>query len=152
VSASFPTVSRVQPATPSISLERIAGFASLTFALLVAVVNVATGDLSPPAPDASTAEIVSFFADTETVLKAAMSIIPIPVIALYLFLSGAFPRLGAASPKAGFWARVGAVGLVLIEVMFLARTTFELVLLAKGGSWRETWTSSKCSRSSRAGR
>jgi hypothetical protein len=145
VSASFPTVSRVQPATPSISLERIAGFASLTFALLVAVVNVATGDLSPPAPDASTAEIVSFFADTETVL-------PIPVIALYLFLSGAFPRLGAASPKAGFWARVGAVGLVLIEVMFLARTTFELVLLAKGGSWRETWTSSKCSRSSRAGR
>ena len=57
--------------------------------------------------------------------------VPIPVIALFLFLAGSFQRLSATSREAAFWARVGAVGLILVEVMFLARTTFELVLLTK---------------------
>ena len=131
MSAAYPTVSRVQTATSSVSIERIAGIAGLTFALLVGAVNVVVGALSPPAPDAGASEIVSFFAENGTVLKAVMSVVPFAVIALYLFLAGSFPRLSAPSREAAFWARVGAVGLVLVEVMFLARTTFELVLISK---------------------
>ena len=56
--------------------------------------------------------------------------VPFGVVALYLFLAGAFPRLSSGSPEAAFWARFGTVGLVLVEVMFLARTLFELVLIA----------------------
>lgn len=131
MSAAYPTVSRVQAAPSSISIERIAGIAGLAFALLVGAMNVIVGALAPPAPDANASEIVAFVQDNSTVLKAAMAVVPIPVIALFLFLSGAFPRLSAPSREAAFWARLGAVGLVLVEVMFLARTTFELVLVAK---------------------
>ncbi|MBA3379683.1 MAG: hypothetical protein H0T93_12440, partial [Chloroflexia bacterium] len=33
------------------------------------------------------------------------------------------------SSEAAFWTRVGAVGLVLVEIMFLTRFLFELVLI-----------------------
>ena len=85
MSAAYPTVSRVQSTTSSFSIERIAGFAGLSFALIVGAVNVVVGALSPPAADASASEIVSFFADNDTVLKAAIGVVPFPVIALFLF-------------------------------------------------------------------
>lgn len=63
-------------------------------------------------------------------LGVAVSVVPFAVIALFLVLASSYPRLSASSSDAAFWARVGAVGLVLVEVVYLTRTLFELVLIA----------------------
>jgi hypothetical protein len=130
VSIALPIVSARSVPASTFHPARIAGFAGLAFALLVAAVNIVVGALSPPAADAGATEIVAFFADNEGVLKAAMAVVPIPVVALFVFLGASYPRFSAASREAALWARVGAAGLILVEVVFLARATFELVLLA----------------------
>jgi hypothetical protein len=63
-------------------------------------------------------------------LSMAVGVVPIAVISLYLFLAGSFATLSAGSAEAAFWTRVGAVGLVIVEVMFLTRLFFEVVLIA----------------------
>jgi hypothetical protein len=109
---------------------RIAGFAGLSFALFVAFVNIFVGSMSPPQFDASGSEITSFVSDNKTALTVATGMIPLGVISLYLFIAGAFPRLSRKSSEAALWARYGAIGVVLVEVMFLTRTLFEVVLVA----------------------
>jgi hypothetical protein len=111
-------------------LERIAGFAGLFFALLVGLINVLIGTTSPPAFDANASEIVAFVTENKTVLTVAASLVPFGVFALYIFLSASFPKLSSASAESAFWARLGAVGLILVEVIFLSRMLFELVLIA----------------------
>lgn len=115
---------------PAVRIDRIAGVAGLVFALLVGLVNVAIGALAPPQVDASAPEIEAFVGGNTTMLSVSVGVVPIAVVSLYLFLAGAFPRLSAGSSEAAFWARVGAVGLVIVEVMFLTRLFFEVVLIA----------------------
>ncbi len=116
--------------TPAIRLDRIAGFTGLAFALIVAFVNVIVGSMSPPPNDARAAEITAFFTDNGSTLAITAGLVPFAVVSLFLFLASSFPTLSKSSGKAAFWTRVGAVGLVLVEVMFLARFLFELVLIA----------------------
>lgn len=116
--------------TSPFRLTRVAGFAGLFFALLVAFVNVLIGSMAPPAFDANASEITSFVTENKSMLKVALGVVPFGVISLFIFFAGSYPTLSATSRESAFWTRVGMVGLVLIEVLFLARTIFELVLLA----------------------
>ena len=111
-------------------LDRIAGFTGLAFALLVGVVNVIVGAMSPPLADASASEISTFVTENKSVLTITLGAIPFAVVSLFLFLASSYPRLSKTSSEAAFWTRVGAVGLVLVEIMFLSRTLFELPLVA----------------------
>jgi hypothetical protein len=111
-------------------LDRIAGFAGLAFALIVGAVNVLVGSMAPPQFDASASEIAAYFTENRTALAAVSAAVPFAVVSLFLFLASSFPRLTTPSAEAAFWTRVGVVGLVLVEVMFLGRFLFELVLIA----------------------
>jgi len=115
--------------TPAFRLDRIAGFTGLAFALIVACVNVIVGSMSPPPYDARAAEITSFFTNNGGTHAIMAGLIPFAVVSLFLFLASSFPTLCKTSSEAAFWTRVGAVGLVLVEVMFLTRFLFELVLI-----------------------
>jgi hypothetical protein len=125
---------RIEPTRSSITSafrpDRMAGIAGLAFAILVALVNVIVGAMSPPAFDAPASDITAFVAENKTALTAALGAVPAGVVTLYLFLAGSFPRFAGASEEASFWARFGAVGLILVEVMFVGRTLFELALIA----------------------
>jgi hypothetical protein len=125
----FPESARTV-ASSGIRLNRVAGFAGLFFAIFVGLINVLVGTMAPPAFDASASEIATFLTDNRTLLTAVASVVPFGVIALFVFLSASFPALSAASPESAFWARFGAVGLILIEVMFLTRMLFEFVIIA----------------------
>ena len=125
------------PLEPSVAVtrsgfrpERIAGLAGLIFAVIVGAVNVTIGSMAPPAADASAADIISFMTDNRTALMGVAAVIPFAIVALFLFISSVFSRLSSASPEAAFWTRVATVGVVLVEVMFLSRMTFEFVLIA----------------------
>lgn len=118
------------PATRSLPLTRVAGFAGLAFALLVGLLNVFIGTLSPPMLDASGAEVVEFVAANKTGLAVAFGIVPAGIFLLFLFIASVFPYLSASNPTAAFWVRLGAVGIVLVEAMFLTRSISEVVLLS----------------------
>lgn len=137
MSATSLTATARTVATPMSRLDRIAGFAGLTFALLVGAVNLAVGALSPPRFDANAGEIASFFIDHNDALTIAVSVVPFGAVALFLFLAGSYPRFSSASREAGLWTRVGAIGLVLVEVMFLTRTLVEIVLVANAEALAE---------------
>lgn len=128
--AAHAVTSRPTVAATSFRIDRIAGFAGLAFAIIVAFVNVLVGSMSPPALDASGSEVATFITENRTALGIATGIIPFGVAALFLFVSAAFPRLSQVSGEAALWARFGAIGIVLVEVMFLARTLFEVALIA----------------------
>lgn len=128
MSAAYPLVSHTRAAF-SLPLERVAGVAGLTFVALVAATNVAIGALDPPSGNANAGEVVAFFEDHGTALMAVRAMMPISFVALILFLGGAFPRLSSASPAAAFWTRVGAIGIVMVGVLFLTHTLVELPLL-----------------------
>jgi hypothetical protein len=130
MSATYAPESTRTIATSAFRIERIAGFAGLFFALFVGLINVVIGSMGPPAFDASATDITAFVTENHSALKVAAGLVPFGIIALFIFLAGSFAKLSAASPKAAMWTRLGAVGLVLIEVMFMARMIFELVLLA----------------------
>jgi hypothetical protein len=112
------------------SLDRIAGLAGLGFAIIVACINVFIGSLQPPAADAGANQIVAFVQDNKQALSVAFAAVPAGVFLLFAFGASAYPRLASGSREAGFWARFGLVGIVLVEVMFLTRTLFEVVLVA----------------------
>jgi hypothetical protein len=115
---------------PRFRLNRIAGLAGLAFAVIVGAVNVVIGSLTPPAADASGSEIVAFMTDNKALLGVVAAAIPFAVVSLFLFIASAYQRLSGASPEAAFWTRVGAIGIMLVEVMFLTRMIFEFVLIA----------------------
>lgn len=115
---------------PSFQPARMAGFAGLFFAMFVALVNIGIGASAPPAFDASGSEIVSHFIENKSLLTLATAAVPFGVFSLYLFISGAYPRLAGTSEAGSFWARFGAIGIVTVEVMFLIRMVFELVTIA----------------------
>jgi len=112
------------------SPRRWAGFSGLAFALFVGLLNMVIGSLAPPAMDAQGSDIVAFVAENRTLLAVALGMVPAGIFLLYMFIAGAFPVLSQASPAAAFWTRLGAVGVVLVEVMFLVRTLPEVVLVA----------------------
>lgn len=130
MSTSFSAVSTYSSAARVMNATRVAGFAGLFFAVLVALVNIAVGAAAPPAFDASANDIVSYFTENNTLLSFATAAVPFGVVSLYLFISGSFPRLAGTSEAGSFWARFGAIGVVIVEVMFLVRMMFEFVTTA----------------------
>jgi hypothetical protein len=117
-------------AAPAARVDRIAGLAALAFVVIVGLVNLIIGSMAPPAADAPASAIAAFFADNRTVLTVAAGMVPFGVIALFTFLASSFRRFAAGSGEGAFWGRLGAAGLVLVEVMFLTRFVFELVMIA----------------------
>ncbi len=115
---------------PATSLTRTAGFAGLAFALVVGLLNVFLGVLSPPLMNASGAEVVQFVTANKPALTFTLGVVPAGIFLLFVFIASAFPVLGSGSEQAAFWARFGALGIVLVEVMFLTRTLSEVVLVA----------------------
>lgn len=130
MSATYLSDSTRSVASTGFRAARIAGFAGLFFAIFVGLVNVLVGSMSPPAFDAGAADITAFIADNKTMLTVAAGATPFGVIALFLFLAGVFPVLSATSKESAFWTRVGVAGLILIEIMFMIRMLFEVVLVA----------------------
>lgn len=130
MSATYLPESASTVAAPAFRLHRVAGFAGLFFALFVGAINVLVGTMSPPAFDANAAEISEFMIGNLRMLKVVAGLVPFGVIALFIFMAGSFPILSKTSREAAFWTRLGATGLILIEVVFLARMLFELVLIA----------------------
>lgn len=130
MSVAFPIESPRSVSVGAFRPDRIAGLAGLAFAAIVGVVNIAIGAASPPMADASGGEIVAFMTDNRTLLGGVAAVIPFAVVSLFLFISSVFSRLSDASPESAFWTRVGTVGIVLVEVMFLTRMIFEFVLIA----------------------
>jgi hypothetical protein len=112
------------------SPRRWAGITGLAFALFVGLLNVFLASLAPPAMDAQGSDIVAFVAENRTVLAVALGMVPAGIFLLFMFIAGAYPVLSKASPAAAFWTRLGAVGVVLVEIMFLTRTLPEVVLVA----------------------
>ena len=111
-------------------LERIAGIAAVTFAAVVGAHNVLLGSMSPPRGDATVGEIAEFFAGNETGLAIVTGMVPFAVVALAVFVAGAYPRLSRGSTEAGLWARVGALGAGLVAAMFLGTMIFQTALIA----------------------
>jgi hypothetical protein len=130
MSVAFPVDSSRSVSVRAFRPDRIAGLAGLAFAAIVGGVNVAIGSVSPPATDAGASEILAFLTDNKTLLAGVAAAIPFAVISLFIFISSVFSRLSDASPEAALWTRVGAVGIVMVEVMFLIRMIFEFVLIA----------------------
>jgi len=126
----FPLQPARTAASPARFPQRMAGFAGLAFAILVAIVNIAVGASGPPAFNAAASDITPWVMGNRALLTAAAGVVPFGVILLYAFVSGAVARLSQGSSEAAFWARFGAVGVVVVEIMFLARVLFELVLVA----------------------
>lgn len=112
------------------SLERIAGFAGLTFAIVVGLINLFVGALGLPQANATGEEVTTFIASNTGALTLAIGLVPVGVIALFAFLASVFPVLSRTSGAAAFWTRLGAAGIILVEVMFLVRTLFETALVA----------------------
>ena len=112
------------------SPRRIAGFAGLAFAIVVGFVNLFVGSLGAPLSDASGQEVIDFVSGNSGALTLAIGVVPIGVISLFAFLAAVFPVLSRTSPEAAFWTRVGAAGIILVEVMFLVRILFESALVA----------------------
>ena len=112
------------------SLDRIAGMAGLGFAIIVALINIFIGSLQPPATDAGANEIMAFVQDNKQALSVAFAGVPAGVFLLFAFGASAYSRLASGSREAEFWARFGLVGIVMVEVMFITRTIFEVVLVA----------------------
>jgi hypothetical protein len=113
-----------------LSPRRIAGFAALAFAVIVGFVNLFVGSLGAPLADASGQEVITFVSDNTGALTFAIGLVPLGVLALFAFLAAVYPVLGRTSPEAAFWTRLGAAGIILVEVMFLVRTLFEVALVA----------------------
>ena len=134
MSATYLSDSTRTVATTEFRSSRIAGFAGLFFALFVGMVNVLVGSMAPPAFDASANDISAFIADNKAMLTVASGATPLGVIALFFFLSGVFPVLSARSNESAFWARLGVAGLIVIEIMFMTRMLFEVVLIANADS------------------
>ena len=75
-----------QPAATSARFaQRMAGFAGLAFAILVALVNIAIGATAPPAFDAPAGEILPWVTDNRALLMTVAAVVPFGVIFLYAF-------------------------------------------------------------------
>jgi hypothetical protein len=118
-------------ATADRSRTRIAGLGGLAFVAIVAVQNLIVGATSPPAGDASAAEIADFIAANKTALSVAVGMVPLAVVALFAFIAGATDRLRHGSDEAAAWTRLGMSGLLILGPLFLGGILFEYVLLAE---------------------
>jgi hypothetical protein len=122
---------------PDRRLNRIAGIAGLTFAAIVAVQNIALGAMSLPENDAAATKIASYFSDNDAELAVLTGMVPFAVVALFLFIGSIYPRLSLGTREAGLWARVAALGLVLVEAFFLVGIMLRVVLIANAENLAE---------------
>lgn len=113
------------------SLSRVAGMSGLAFVALVAAENVLIGSASPPANDASAAEIADFFSGNKTLISVAVAMVPVAVVALFLFIAGITERLRRGATETLIWTRVGMTGLMTAGPLFLTGLLFEYVLIAQ---------------------
>jgi hypothetical protein len=118
-------------ARPVLDESRIAGIGAVTFATLVVSTNILLA--GTPAHDATAAEITEYFTEHRTagVLSTAAFALGAPF--LLAFASGFYGRLKAAGRSEDqVWARLGAIGALLILPTFAAVVTNRLVLLVGG--------------------
>ncbi len=111
--------------------RRVAGIGGITFASVVLATNVLLA--SSPAHDASAAEVTEFFTDHRT--AAVLSTVAFAIGAPFLlgFAAAFYGRLKAAGQARDLvWARLGAIGALLILPTFAAVVANRLVLLVGG--------------------
>ena len=111
------------------SLSRAAGVSGLAFVALVAIENLLVGSASPPANDASAAEIAEFFTNNKSLVSAAVGIVPFAVVALYIFIAGVTERLRRGLAETLIWTRLGMTGLMTAAVaLFIFRLVPEFLM------------------------
>jgi hypothetical protein len=125
--------------------SRLAGAGAVTFAVTVLAQNLIRGG-SAPTNGASTAEVLTHYADHRALTFVLIATYVISGIGLFTFLGGAMRRL-VASGRRG-WAYTGLVGATSIMAMFSIVVAAEQALSAVatrgqpdiGGAVEALWT------------
>ncbi len=133
-----------RPALGDIS-TRLAGAGAITFAVTVVAQNIIRGG-SAPANGATTAEVLTHYADHRALTFVLIATYVVSGIGLFTFLGGAMRRLVASSKRG--WAFTGLVGATSIMAMFSVVVAAEQALSAVatrgqpdiGGAVEALWT------------
>jgi hypothetical protein len=128
------------------AFRKVAGASGLVFGVLLLVSAFAGG--SPPAGDASVANILSYVADHEGGIKLAMVAGSLSGFFAILWLVATFSRLRDGGGEARSWALVGLVGVVMTGVMAALTNGVSAIVVAGGAAldeatvialWKTTW-------------
>ena len=109
---------------------RIAGFAAIAFVVSVVVQNIIRGTAAP-ANDASSGEVLAYFADNRAMTFVFVGSFVVNAAALATFLGATMRRLLAGS-RSG-WAITGGVGAVAVVVLFAIVVAAEQALSVVAG-------------------
>jgi hypothetical protein len=111
------------------SFQKVAGISGIVFAALL-VVN-AIGGGSPPAADASAAEILDYLKDTETGLQIAVGAGSIGIVFAILWAGGLLDRLrSSGDPEARGWATAALIGFIITGTFATLSTLVQAVLVS----------------------
>lgn len=108
---------------------RVAGVAGIAFAASVVAQNLWSGAVGLlPDGDAGAAEVLDVFADNGGAYGILVGWVALNLVALAVFLAGAYDRLRRDEPM---WANVGLIGGITLMVFF-AMVNLPIVALAAG--------------------
>ena len=111
------------------SYSKMAGLAGVVFVALVAGFNVVIGSSSPPANDASAAEIASYYTANGHVPVVLSIVAPFVWVSLLVFGSGVFARVRVHdNSKDAAWSYVGLLGILMQNGFFAIVVATEVAL------------------------
>ncbi len=99
--------------------SKITGIAGIVFVFLVGVFNIVLGASSPPANDASAAEIGSYYTANGGAMVLISVIAPLVWVALLVFGAGVFAKVRGHELGSGeAWGYIGLLGILMQNALF----------------------------------
>jgi hypothetical protein len=102
------------------SFTRLAGLAALTFAVLVATINIVLGAAGwPPADDAAPGEVVAFLTGHGGLIGADVAITLANIVLIVVFAAGAFAVIWPVErDRREAWSVIGLLGAAIMSAQF----------------------------------
>ena len=102
---------------------RLAGFAAFGFAAIVLGLNAVLESTTPPAGDATAAEVAGYFTENSNLVRTGVLLAVLAWVCIAVFAAGALARQSGQA-----WSMVGVIGVVMQTVLFAAVSATRLAL------------------------
>ncbi len=113
----------------SLTSQRAGGLAGIGFGALVLSANIILGSAGQPFAGAERADVLDFFATSETAVRLGAAVAPLAWICLLVFAAGvAAAARSRAVARADGWALVGIGGAAMQNCLFAGVVACQLVL------------------------
>lgn len=113
----------------SVRWPLLAGAGGLVFVVLVIAQNILRG-ATQPANDATTGDILSFFADKAWVTHVGAVAFVLSAPALFVFAAGLVQITRVADPASAPWGYLGLMGVALLATLFGSLNAIQISLVA----------------------